>query len=165
MSIYNYLVFSWFVCCEDMVKKNKKKEEEKVQNTKVGLKATTEKKKDVEKEKKVSKCICYLNLNWLIVRDSLDSVFQKAKETKEKNKKKKEKEEKREQMRIKKEFEAINEMKTANGGLYLISMWIIYIDPIGYDEESGMKIYREDQLNLGKGGNTPLCPFDCDCCF
>ena len=57
MSIYNYLVFSWFVCCEDMVKKNKKKEEEKVQNTKVGLKATTEKKKDVEKEKKVSKCI------------------------------------------------------------------------------------------------------------
>lgn len=68
-------------------------------------------------------------------------------------------------MRIKKEFEAINEMKTANGGLYLISMWIISIDPIGYDEESGMKIYREDQLNLGKGGNTPLCPFDCDCCF
>ena len=40
-----------------MVKKNKKKEEEKVQNTKVGLKATAEKKKDVEKEKKVSKCI------------------------------------------------------------------------------------------------------------
>ena len=40
-----------------MVKKNKKKEEEKVQNTTVGLKATTDKKKDVEKEKNVSKRI------------------------------------------------------------------------------------------------------------
>lgn len=28
-----------------------------------------------------------------------------------------------------------------------------------------MKVYRVDQLNIGKGGNTPLCPFDCDCCF
>lgn len=99
------------------------------------------------------------------MRDSLDSVFKKAKETKEKNKKKKEKEEKREQMRIKKEFEAINEMKTANGGKQWICNWILHVDPIGYDEETGMKIYREDQLNLGKGGNTPLCPFDCDCCF
>ncbi|CBK22111.2 uncharacterized protein [Blastocystis hominis] len=39
------------------------------------------------------------------------------------------------------------------------------VDPIRYDAETGLKIYREDQLNLGKGGNTPLCPFDCDCCF
>eukprot|EP01100_Stratorugosa_tubuloviscum_P010025 TRINITY_DN424_c3_g1_i2.p1 TRINITY_DN424_c3_g1~~TRINITY_DN424_c3_g1_i2.p1 ORF type:complete len:156 (+),score=49.44 TRINITY_DN424_c3_g1_i2:71-538(+) len=29
----------------------------------------------------------------------------------------------------------------------------------------GLKIYTVDELNLGKGGNTPLCPFDCDCCF
>ena len=26
-------------------------------------------------------------------------------------------------------------------------------------------MYRVDQLNIGKGGNTPLCPFDCDCCY
>lgn len=31
--------------------------------------------------------------------------------------------------------------------------------------ESGMKIYNEEQLNIGKGGNTPQCPIDCSCCF
>ncbi|KAK8817932.1 hypothetical protein WA556_002349 [Blastocystis sp. ATCC 50177/Nand II] len=87
------------------------------------------------------------------LKSSLDSLFKEAKETKEKNEKKKEKELKKEKIRMRKEFEAINEMKATHG------------DPIGYDEESGMKIYREDQLNIGKGGNTPLCPFDCDCCF
>ena len=92
-----------------------------------------------KKNMKVTKYLCNLlsltmnkyktrNFNTLIdymrrvkyQKESEEKV--KAKETKEKNKKKKEKEEKREQMRIKKEFEAINEMKTANGGLYLISM-------------------------------------------
>ena len=29
----------------------------------------------------------------------------------------------------------------------------------------GTPIYNEDELNIGRGGNTPLCPFDCDCCF
>lgn len=32
--------------------------------------------------------------------------------------------------------------------------------------EEGYAIYTEDELNMGKqGGNTDLCPFDCDCCF
>lgn len=34
--------------------------------------------------------------------------------------------------------------------------------------EEGYAIYREDELGLGgggKGGDTALCPFDCDCCF
>jgi hypothetical protein len=33
--------------------------------------------------------------------------------------------------------------------------------------EEGYAIYGEDELGLGcsKGGDTPLCPFDCDCCF
>uniref|UniRef100_A0A7N1A6E8 DUF1764-domain-containing protein n=1 Tax=Kalanchoe fedtschenkoi TaxID=63787 RepID=A0A7N1A6E8_KALFE len=32
---------------------------------------------------------------------------------------------------------------------------------------SGMKIYTEEELGLNKpdAGGTPLCPFDCDCCF
>eukprot|EP00878_Enallax_costatus_P005690 GHUV01005967.1.p1 GENE.GHUV01005967.1~~GHUV01005967.1.p1 ORF type:complete len:158 (+),score=39.64 GHUV01005967.1:99-572(+) len=30
----------------------------------------------------------------------------------------------------------------------------------------GYAIYGEDELGLGKkGGDTPLCPFDCDCCY
>lgn len=25
-------------------------------------------------------------------------------------------------------------------------------------------MYKEDELKIGQGGNTDLCPFDCDCC-
>jgi len=32
--------------------------------------------------------------------------------------------------------------------------------------EDGFLIYKEDELGIGnEGGDTPLCPFDCDCCF
>uniref|UniRef100_A0A7S0RKZ3 DUF1764 domain-containing protein n=1 Tax=Chlamydomonas leiostraca TaxID=1034604 RepID=A0A7S0RKZ3_9CHLO len=33
--------------------------------------------------------------------------------------------------------------------------------------EEGYAIYTEDELGLTKagGGDTPLCPFDCDCCY
>jgi len=32
--------------------------------------------------------------------------------------------------------------------------------------EEGWSIYKEDELGIGdEGGDTPLCPFDCDCCF
>ncbi len=31
--------------------------------------------------------------------------------------------------------------------------------------EDGLKIYSMDDLNMGKGGNTSECPFDCQCCF
>lgn len=32
--------------------------------------------------------------------------------------------------------------------------------------EEGFVIYTEDELGLGKkGGDTDLCPFDCDCCY
>ncbi|GMH39824.1 hypothetical protein BSKO_07728 [Bryopsis sp. KO-2023] len=32
--------------------------------------------------------------------------------------------------------------------------------------EEGYSIYGEDELGLAnEGGDTPLCPFDCDCCF
>ncbi|KAJ7107629.1 hypothetical protein C8R43DRAFT_1044712 [Mycena crocata] len=32
--------------------------------------------------------------------------------------------------------------------------------------EEGWSIYKEDELGIGdNGGDTPLCPFDCDCCF
>lgn len=51
-----------------------------------------------------------------IVKSSLDSLFKEAKETKEKNEKKKEKELKKEKIRMRKEFEAINEMKATHGG-------------------------------------------------
>lgn len=33
--------------------------------------------------------------------------------------------------------------------------------------EDGFAIYTEEELGLGRrgGGDTDLCPFDCDCCF
>ena len=32
-------------------------------------------------------------------------------------------------------------------------------------DADGFTIYTEDELKVGKGGKTPLCPFDCECCF
>ena len=38
--------------------------------------------------------------------------------------------------------------------------------PLRVDEDSGFNVYSEDALNLNKvSGGTPLCPFDCYCCF
>ncbi|KAI6005226.1 hypothetical protein F5J12DRAFT_835589 [Pisolithus orientalis] len=32
--------------------------------------------------------------------------------------------------------------------------------------EEGYNIYKEDELGIGnEGGDAPLCPFDCNCCF
>ncbi|KAI6153439.1 DUF1764-domain-containing protein [Pisolithus tinctorius] len=32
--------------------------------------------------------------------------------------------------------------------------------------EEGYNIYKEDELGIGnEGGDTPLCPFDCNCCM
>ncbi|KAG5722660.1 hypothetical protein E4T56_gene14434 [Termitomyces sp. T112] len=32
--------------------------------------------------------------------------------------------------------------------------------------EEGWLIYKEEELGIhDEGGDTPLCPFDCDCCF
>eukprot|EP01039_Chlorochromonas_danica_P007502 gene7504-8299_t len=33
------------------------------------------------------------------------------------------------------------------------------------DAESGLPVYKAHILKVGEGGGTPLCPFDCDCCF
>ena len=103
-----------------------------------------------------------------IVRDNLDALFKEAKQKKDVNDEKREKEAKKKakkEERMKKmEFEAINEMKAVNGGINDTKAHYS-VDPIRIDKETGLKVYREDQLNLGKGGNTPLCPFDCDCCF
>ena len=34
-----------------------------------------------------------------------------------------------------------------------------------FDRESGFNVYKAHHLGLGHGGGTPLCPFDCMCCF
>ena len=34
-----------------------------------------------------------------------------------------------------------------------------------FDNASGLNVYKAHALGLGRGGDTPLCPFDCSCCF
>ncbi|KAH9821663.1 hypothetical protein DFH28DRAFT_527791 [Melampsora americana] len=31
--------------------------------------------------------------------------------------------------------------------------------------DDGLPIYSVEELNIGLGGDTEACPFDCDCCF
>lgn len=31
--------------------------------------------------------------------------------------------------------------------------------------EDGLRIYKWEELVSNCGGETPLCPFDCDCCY
>lgn len=31
--------------------------------------------------------------------------------------------------------------------------------------DDGLLIYTAEELNVGKGGDTDECPFDCWCCF
>ena len=33
------------------------------------------------------------------------------------------------------------------------------------DQSSGLPVYKAHLLKVGDGGGTPLCPFDCNCCF
>lgn len=39
------------------------------------------------------------------------------------------------------------------------------VKPKRFDTESGLPVYSEKDLCINRGGKTPLCPFDCDCCF
>jgi hypothetical protein len=41
---------------------------------------------------------------------------------------------------------------------------VALITSVRYDED-GLPIYSEASLQIGKGGNTKDCPFDCWCCF
>ena len=40
----------------------------------------------------------------------------------------------------------------------------LWVSPVRFDED-GLPIYTEESLGIGQGGNTALCPFDCECCF
>lgn len=31
--------------------------------------------------------------------------------------------------------------------------------------DDGLTVYTEEELKLGQGGDTSLCPFDCECCY
>lgn len=45
-----------------------------------------------------------------------------------------------------------------------IHVMILATNSSGKRTADGFTIYNEDELKMGQGGDTPLCPFDCDCC-
>ncbi|KAL4162748.1 hypothetical protein PRNP1_003280 [Phytophthora ramorum] len=87
-------------------------------------------------------------------KKSIAEEQQKLAKKEEERHEKKEKE--RLQQQIKK-LEAQNTNSTA-GGLNPDPR------PVRYDED-GLAIYTESSLQIGKGGDTKDCPFDCWCCF
>ncbi|EGZ13838.1 hypothetical protein PHYSODRAFT_514237 [Phytophthora sojae] len=87
-------------------------------------------------------------------KKSIAEEQQKLAEEEEERREKKEKERLHEQI---KKLEAQNTNSTAVG---------LNPDPrpVRYDED-GLPIYTEASLQIGNGGNTKDCPFDCWCCF
>ncbi|KAK8792856.1 hypothetical protein WA158_005020 [Blastocystis sp. Blastoise] len=84
----------------------------------------------------------------------MDSLFSDAK-TKKQQKVDEETKKNREEMRkVRKELDARTQFKQQES-----------IQFTRIDKETGLKVYTPESLGIGKGGNTPLCPFDCDCCF
>lgn len=45
-----------------------------------------------------------------------------------------------------------------------IHVMVLATNSLGKRTADGFTIYNEDELKMGQGGDTPLCPFDCDCC-
>ena len=41
----------------------------------------------------------------------------------------------------------------------------VWLTRVGKRTSDGLTLYQEDELRIGQGGDTPLCPFDCDCCM
>ncbi|CAH0481592.1 unnamed protein product [Peronospora belbahrii] len=87
-------------------------------------------------------------------KKNIEMEQQKLAEEEEKRRGKKEKEQLQQQI---KKLEAQNTNSSAVG---------LNPDPrpVRYDED-GLPIYTETSLQIGKGGNTTDCPFDCWCCF
>ncbi|TDH70319.1 hypothetical protein CCR75_002230 [Bremia lactucae] len=87
-------------------------------------------------------------------RKSIAVAHQKRMEEEEKHSQKKEKERLQQQIQ---QLEAQNTNSTVAG---------VNPDPrpVRYDDD-GLPIYTEAALQIGKGGNTTDCPFDCWCCF
>jgi len=97
---------------------------------------------------------------------TIDDLFGKIKESKLESK---EKQKKHEEMQ--KEVKEASKSETRNlpRGLILPEGVNFIISPEAplerIDKESGLPVYKAHLLKVGEGGGTPLCPFDCECCF
>ena len=110
---------------------------------------TTEKAKETRKTKK----------SLAKDKDFINDIFKKAK--KQKAKKEEEKKTKEEEIkRIQEETRRMRQLMKKDAQKFAGSKTE---DPDRKCTEDGLPIFTMDELNIGKGGNTDQCPFDCKC--
>lgn len=98
--------------------------------------------------------------------DEVEAIFssivkhKKRKEETKAEESKKDEEEKREKKKLEKKIKLAEDASDQ-------ARIILSPDPPihRWDKESGLPVYKYAALKVGDGGGTPLCPFDCDCCF
>ena len=144
----------------------------------------SKKKKDITANKAVSsKADSKINKPKI---EDLDDIFSDVKNIKAAKKKAEEDliadkkvKEIEEQRRLELEWEMMTEAKRASGigswnkrvkpGLISIHSKNVIKAPEAplerIDAESGLPVYKAHLLEVGGGGGTELCPFDCECCF
>jgi len=93
--------------------------------------------------------------------DDLAEDKKKKKRKEEKAEKKKEKEEK-EKIELEKRLEIEQKVSNRDANGRIISP---YAPVERVDTATGLPVYKAHLLEVGGGGGTDQCPFDCDCCF
>ena len=104
--------------------------------------------------------------------DEIESLFDDAKKKKKQQQEEMEKEEERKR-KERKQFKSMNKARSASSSTnFAGDDWVD--DGLGgkYNAEGftgriegGVKIFKAHVLSKPNAGNTPDCPFDCDCCF
>ena len=144
------------------LRKMKRVRHETLTTTAPNKKLKTDKKKKKKKKKSKSKDTIKESIKQLESSKSskssggIEDIFGTLATTKAVREKKRKKEAKRAERRARVEAEELDKLAPRR------------------DADSGLNVYTEDQLtrmNGGsltsnkQGGNTALCPFDCNCCF
>jgi hypothetical protein len=102
----------------------------------------------------------------------IDELFASAKATKDEDERRRQEEEEEEE-RLADEFEAMEKAARRGGssayGIIKSPNMPQIVNPEApverIDPETGFPVYKAHLLKVGEGGGTPLCPFDCNCCF
>lgn len=98
----------------------------------------------------------------------IDNLFDDLAKDKKEKKRKKEKAEKaekkkeKERVDLEKRLEVEQKVSNRDANGKIISP---YAPVERIDAATGLPVYKAHLLEVGGGGGTPLCPFDCDCCF
>ena len=93
----------------------------------------------------------------------IDDLFNKLNRTKKETKLKAEKLLMKEEKEAKRALQASQELVSEKGEKFRFKSPEAPLER--YDRDSGLPVYKAHLLEVGGGGGTALCPFDCNCCF